>query len=430
MPSAKKKVQLTEASMKQLKHASNASGKYIVRDTELAGFMVLVGVNTKSFRLETERREAGKRVSISRRLGEWPAMTVQEARVAVASAMGERADGKAALGPRQVVTVAQAMESYLEHLEGVAKRAGKADASKSGKGNWRDRVANMNEKHIKPAFGHRSLKWLVENPEAVREWHKSIAERSPSVANKVATILGLAYTHACKFIRECRTLPRDHSPNEMVDPAKELKRRIALAFADFPKWFAEVARIPSETRRCFHMLNLLLGTRPGELGRTLICSWDRSKGHLTLLKTKSGGNIVLPTSPQIDYWLDRALVEAHRRDPNGEYLFPSRGSFTRRFDGDVTPYGHALRRTYKTLAAELLVPDKISASLLGHSVGGMSQIYIVESVLIGGVSVPAAQRKISEGMYGLFGERAALAAPSFNFTISTPLATKSLVDAG
>jgi integrase len=180
------------------------------------------------------------------------------------------------------------------------------------------------------------------------------------------------------------------------------------------------------------MLNLLLGTRPGELGRTKIQNWDRAKGWLTLEKTKPGFDVVLPISPQIDEWLGRALAEAHRRDPNGEYLFPSRGSFTRRFDGDVTPYGHALRRTYKTLAAELLVPDKISASLLGHSVGGMSQIYIVESVLIGGVSVPAGQRKISERMYELFAAQPALAAPlgAPPLMIAPPLATESLVDAG
>jgi integrase len=421
MPSAKKTDRLTEAGVEKLRFAPTARAKYIVRDSELAGFMVMVGVKTKTFRLESERRENGKRVSISRRLGEWPDVKVQEARDSVASVMGERADGRAALGPRQVATVAIAMDSYLDHLARVAK-------AKDKDPKWRDRVDNMNSKHILPTFGDRSLRWLIENPEAVRDWHAKIALRTPSVANKVATLLGLAYSHACVHVASCRTLPRDRTPNEMVTSAREKKRRTALAFADFPKWFAEVRRIPNETRRCFHMLNLLLGARPGELGRTKIENWDRTKGLLVLKATKNGNDVVLPTNPIIDQWLDRALMEAQRRHPNSEYLFPSRGGYTRRFDGDVTPYGHALRRTYRTLAEELCINERLSESLMGHAVLGMAKPYVVDEVLTGGLSKRAAQNKMTERICELFGSQSTLTAPA-TLMIAPPLVADSFAGA-
>jgi hypothetical protein len=87
----------------------------------------------------------------------------------------------------------------------------------------------------------------------------------------------------------------------------------------------------------------------------------------------------------------------------------------------VTPYGNALRRTWRTLATELCINEQIAESLHGHKVSGVKQSYIVDDVLTGGLSKRAAQRKISEKIYELFGARVALATLT-TLMIAPPLA--------
>jgi hypothetical protein len=58
--------------------------------------------------------------------------------------------------------------------------------------------------------------------------------------------------------------------------------------------------------------------------------------------------------------------------------------------------GHALRRTYKTVATtRCKVPDDVSTFLLGHVPEGMSQKYLLRWALSSGPAIREAQHKIS-----------------------------------
>ena len=58
--------------------------------------------------------------------------------------------------------------------------------------------------------------------------------------------------------------------------------------------------------------------------------------------------------------------------------------------------GHALRRTYKTIATDHCgVPDDISAALLGHVPEGMSQKYLIRWARTSAPAILKAQATIS-----------------------------------
>jgi hypothetical protein len=68
--------------------------------------------------------------------------------------------------------------------------------------------------------------------------------------------------------------------------------------------------------------------------------------------------------------------------------------------------GHALRRTFKTIAtAYCKVPDDVSAFLLGHVPEGMSQKYLLRWALSSGPAIREAQQKISCEMVRLLHKR-------------------------
>ena len=64
-----------------------------VRDDKLKGFVVRVGKNRKTYRVELERRTNGKRTFISKKLGEHPYVRADDARRAAMIIVGKHATG-------------------------------------------------------------------------------------------------------------------------------------------------------------------------------------------------------------------------------------------------------------------------------------------------------------------------------------------------
>lgn len=64
--------------------------------------------------------------------------------------------------------------------------------------------------------------------------------------------------------------------------------------------------------------------------------------------------------------------------------------------------GHALRRTYKTIATDHCgVRDDISAALLGHVPEGTSQKYLIRWARVSGPAIIKAQATISKAITAL-----------------------------
>jgi integrase len=167
------------------------------------------------------------------------------------------------------------------------------------------------------------------------------------------------------------------------------------------------------------MVNLLTGARPGELSRTCWQDIDPEAGTLTIGDAKAGNDIPVPLAPAIRDALKLAADAGPDHKP-GDLIFPGCAQVGHR--DDWTPRdreekrqkvklparGHALRRTYKTIAmAHCKVPDDVSAFLLGHVPEGMSQKYLLRWALSSGPAIREAQAKISREMVRLLHNRRA-----------------------
>lgn len=73
------------------------------------------------------------------------------------------------------------------------------------------------------------------------------------------------------------------------------------------------------------------------------------------------------------------------------------------FKDELPAKGRALRRTYRTVAADLAVNEVLTRLLMGHSMSGINQSYINALVLTGGPGLREAQRKISQRIVTLLG---------------------------
>ena len=64
--------------------------------------------------------------------------------------------------------------------------------------------------------------------------------------------------------------------------------------------------------------------------------------------------------------------------------------------------GHALRRTYKTIATtHCRIPDDISVYLLGHAPEGLSQCCLLRRAMSSGAAIREAQAEITQTMMSL-----------------------------
>jgi integrase len=184
-----------------------------------------------------------------------------------------------------------------------------------------------------------------------------------------------------------------------------------LAAADLPEWFVAWQKIDNATRRGYHLANLLTGARPGELARTRWRDFDAKAHVLTIGEAKAGNTIEIPTTPEIERAIKLAATDStivykshgrrfvHKktvsRKPD-DFIFAGCQQIQHRHRTELPVMGHALRRTYKTIATDHCgVPDDISAALLGHVPEGMSQKYLIRWARMSGPASVEAQANIS-----------------------------------
>jgi len=71
-------------------------------------------------------------------------------------------------------------------------------------------------------------------------------------------------------------------------------------------------------------------------------------------------------------------------------------------DADALPaYGMALRRTWRTIAADCGVDELIAHFCLGHVPAGISRGYVQKMILASGSAMRTAQRTVSRRMLAL-----------------------------
>ena len=152
---------------------------------------------------------------------------------------------------------------------------------------------------------------------------------------------------------------------------------------------AEAPRIP--------FFSLLTGCRPNEAA-LLNGGYRLPTPRIVFANTKAGADVTVPMTREIAAALrivSRHAAACRVSQNGGDLVFPSCRKSSRK---DKLVKGHALRHTYRTVAAELGIDELLVRLLMGHSLVGVSQAYIAKAALTGGISMREAQRRSASAL--------------------------------
>jgi len=291
--------------------------QYKVRDTELAGFLVLVGRRTKTFMAQGEFWNRGKRQFSSRvKIAEMGELTTQKARGAAKQVLGSISKGERP-GQAQVqmsgaVTLRIAWGKYRD---GHMARKGRSERTIAS---YRDHVERVMVEWLDTPLAE-----LGEEPGLVAAKHDEITKRhGPYIANGTMRTLRAVYNHARKTDRK---LP--DNPVAAIDWNGESRRDTALGLADLPGWFDDLAALDNPIRREFHLFTLLSGCRPTALKEARPEHIRRVERALHIPSPKGGVKKAfdIPLSREMIRCLARARRFGARMYPDQalQWIFPA-----------------------------------------------------------------------------------------------------------
>jgi integrase len=365
-----------------------AEGKTVVLwDSKIPGLRVRVGKHKTSWSYFQQHQRHGKRSTTCTVLGSvGEGMNVADARKAALVIAGRNASGRIAPGKRSAKKFGDAFADYLQHLERKATKAGKPPT-------WKLNVEKIGKSLLLPEFEKWPLADMSAAPAVVADFHRKVSKQNgPVQANHAARIIRAVYGRTARLDR---TLP-PHSPASAVEFNDETPQAAGrgLAFKDFPKWAGAWRKIDSPIRRSYHLTNLLTGCRPGELARLRREDIRPSERAFILRRGKAGSDIRVILSVPIVQALRMAL-KAH----DGPLVFPGMAQVGHR--EDLPARGVALRRTYRTVAADVGIDEMLAHFLLSHAPAGISQRYVARMILQTGPAMRTAQRRISRRILDL-----------------------------
>jgi len=278
---------LTEKFARDLKHGDR---DLILRDEALPGFLLRIGKTTKTFSYRSEI--GGKAVSIL--LGQYPAMTVAQARTAAEKA---RADNKAGTivntGARGQATIASTWPKFENNRRDKGRSENTISDSSYSMARLSEEVRNMPLRKLTNSI-------MAEEIDRVRLKHGKMA------GNNTARFVRALY----RFARVLdKTLPDGH-PCEAIVMLKTPAQPV-MPGEMFAAWSAEVAALENPIHREAYRFALLSGLRRRDL---LTLEWehlDRTLQTIHIPKPKGG------TDKAFDLVLSSALMDCLDRARDG-----------------------------------------------------------------------------------------------------------------
>lgn len=399
-----------------------AEGKpMLLRDIQVKGLQLRLGKVRHQWQFYNERSDHGKRIYTCVPLGHYdrgaratavvggrdtgpvatwfgeyigPQPTLQRAddHVDVAAARdkarveaAKAITGTLPVGKRDSVKLGEAFEDYCLYLEAKAASRGKPPR-------WAKNVRHLGKQIILPKWANWALAEMSERPDAIADWHAEAVKRHGATsANHAVRIVRALYRKRAK--RDLR-LSKVNLPTAAVDFAVERREKKGMRPTDFPAWFAAWNEL-RPIRRSFHLTNLLVGARPGELARTKWGDLDADTITVGGGNLKAGNSVPVPLTPEIR----KAIAIVGERGDADALIWEGCSQASR---DDLPATGNDLRRTYKSIATSVCgIPDDVSAFLMGHMPEGMSQKYLLRWALSSGDAIKEAQAKISATMMRL-----------------------------
>ncbi len=243
---------------------------------------------------------------------------------------------------------------------------------------------------ILPALGKRDAK-SVTTPEITRLLAKINGSGRPSIANDALRHLKAMFAYG----ESLGLVTRNPAERIKIEHAggKEKSRTRALSRAEIGKLFKAMrdasTRFGRENELAVKLL-LALACRKMELFAATWDEFDLSNNlwRIPATRAKTGESRELALAPPVIEWLQELKVRAC----GSEYVFPARRESKQKRFAHVSPdttwralhelsHGleaftvHDLRRTSRSLMADIGVPFDVAEKILGHKLPGIAYIY-------------------------------------------------------
>ncbi len=338
--------------------------------TSVAGQLgIRIGKKAKAWYVRYRASDKHQRLKI----GMYPDMSLSDAREKAAEELGKVFGG---YDPAEAKTT---MMDLWEEYQKTSKYKGKAHTTRSG-----ERIAWG--KYIKPTMGDHKLQDVT--PYIISKLLDRVSTDKPVAANRLYSFMRVLFKPALAkgWI--------DTHPMQWIDkPNKEIAKERCLSEDEIALLWPHIDNLRVNPRDALK-LGLLTAQRPGEISQMRWENVDFEKGIWTIPKTKTGNTHLVPLSKQVVKILkDRQLGIGYTKKTlwmiQDEYVFPTRhnGSSTyikatlkarrviQEASGVVGWTAHDLRRTGRTIMAQLKVAPHIAERVLNHSVGGIQKVY-------------------------------------------------------
>ncbi len=352
-----------------------AGKRVYVNDTEMRGLQVAVTPRgTRTFCVY--RKIVGKPTRV--RLGDYPSMTVEQARKKARSVLNQIADG---INPITEKRVDQARATTLAEVF-----ADYCAARKSLK----PKTVYDYRRALEVAFADwRPRPLLAITKDMVARRHAQLGkDHGETYANLAMRTLRALFNFAIAYYEDSNghSLIPDNPVRRLSQTRswyRVRRRTTVLKDSDLPAWFAGVRALADEdpdghgavVADYLHVL-LLTGLRRSEAAALAWRDVDFFAKTLTVRDTKNGEDHTLPLSD----FLYGLLRRRRARDSTGVYVFPGPGKDgylidPRRAVSKVTAHSgvsftlHDLRRTFATLADGLGLSHSTVKRLLNHKMG-------------------------------------------------------------
>ena len=392
---------ITDTSVARLGFASTEAG-YVVRDRDVRGFIVKVGMRRKTFRYEGEQRSGKHRKVISRKLGEYPHTKAGDARSAALDIVGQRARGESLTGSSADITMSQAWARYEVYLR-------RENRSRRTIDDYRQKF----EKHL--AQWHEAPLRKISRAE-VLTWHGKVTENAGAYAANGAARLGHALFAYARDELEAPDLPGRNPFRGRGLHNEEQPRESGMGTRDIRSWFEQLLELESSILREFHWLSLLSGLRRNDLATLRWADVSVGERAITLRAPKGGKKrrFRAPLSRPMLRSLCRARIAGrviHDRQSR-EWVFPASSrsghveeikgsSWVHGSNGDkrkivrLSKVGHSLRHSYRTICAAAGLDRLRTKLLMNHQVSrDVTDAYLTTPALFD--QLREAQRSVSE----------------------------------
>jgi integrase len=391
-------------------------GWYLARDTELKGFFVVVGKRKRTFTVQGDLREGGKRASSIRvAIGEASEVSTRTARATAKEYLAQISRGqhpkaekrksedvKAAITEGEAgsggITLRQAWERYRDaHMV----RKGRSERTIES---YRDHVERIFEEWL-----DTPLKDLGLAPSKVAKKHDDVSkENGPYIANGSMRTLRAIYNHARKTNK---SLPADN-PVNAIDWNGEKRRETGMGTRDLKGWFLELAVLDNPIRREFHLFTLLSGCRPTALQEIQPSHVNFRRRMVHIPKPKGGAKRAfdIPLSREMILCLVRAMRLGRQMYPSqaAEWVFPADSASghlaeQREDRSTLSKWGNDLRQSFRTVATAAGVSEFDAKLLMNHAVPGVNAGYITRHKLLED-HLRTQQQAISNAIFAALGK--------------------------